>query len=369
MPRLSWILPWSVLLVGCVEERALAPSGLTAVDTRALISRTLPKSVSDRSGWTDDIYTGFTSLGIEITPQNACAVSAIIAQESSFQVDPVVPDMGKVAWAEIDRRAAHALIPTAVVHGVLQLKSPTGKTYSERIDAARTEKDLSDIYEDFIASVPLGRTLFESRNPIRTRGPMQVNVAFAERFAAARSYPYPVKLSIDDELFTRRGSVYFGIAHLLAYRAPYESYLYRFGDYNAGQFASRNAAFQQALAVASHLPVVPDGALAPRDEALLGVGNTESAARSLAQRLELSRDEIHAQLQQGRSEEFEGTALYRRTFALAEQLSGHSLPRAVIPHIDLAGPKLKQKLTTAWYAHRVEGRFDRCLSPTPSPNG
>src|SRR5580658_2151844 len=362
MPRLSWILPWSVLLVGCVEERALAPSGLTAVDTRALISRTLPKSVSDRSGWTDDIYTGFTSLGIEITPQNACAVSAIIAQESSFQVDPVVPDMGKVAWAEIDRRAAHALIPTAVVHGVLQLKSPTGKTYSERIDAARTEKDLSDIYEDFIASVPLGRTLFESRNPIRTRGPMQVNVAFADHYSSVRAYPYPIRTSIGEELFTRRGSVYFGIAHLLAYRAPYESYLYRFADYNAGQFSSRNAAFQQALSAANRQSLVPDGALLPRDPRGFTVGNTESAARALSSRLGLDRDEIHRALEEGRSEEFEGTALYRRTFALADQIAGHSLARAVLPRIDLEGPKLTRKLTTSWYAHRVEGRYERCLN-------
>jgi hypothetical protein len=49
---------------------------------------------------------------------------------------------------------------------------------------------------------------------------MQVNIAFAEQFAAARPYPYPVKWSIADEVFTRRGSLYFGTAHLLAYSAP-----------------------------------------------------------------------------------------------------------------------------------------------------
>ena len=70
-------------------------------------------------------------------------------------------------------------------------------------------KDLSDAYEDLIAAVPLGKELFADRNPIRTRGPMQVNVAFAEQFSAAAPYPYPVRSSIADELFTRRGSVYF----------------------------------------------------------------------------------------------------------------------------------------------------------------
>ena len=353
----------SASLAGCVEQRAISTRAESPLQGRELISRSLPAQVPDRAGWTADIYAGFTALGIEVTPQNVCAVTAVIAQESDFRVDPVIPNLGKIAWAEIDRRAEHALIPLAAVHGVLQLKSPDGRTYSDRIDDARTEKDLSDIYEDFIGSVPLGRTLFENRNPVRTRGPMQVNVAFAERFTASRAYPYPVKVSIADELFTRRGSLYFGIAHLLAYRAPYDRYLYRFADYNAGQFSSRNAAFQQALGTAAHVVLVPDGALLPRDEIGLSVGNTESAARTLGPRLDLSRSEIHTALEQGRAEEFEGTALYRRTFALADQGSGHSLPRALVPHIELAGPKLNRKLTTSWYATRVEGRFNRCLSP------
>jgi hypothetical protein len=362
MVRPLWLLALPLLLSGCIEPRTPAPSTASPLEAHELIERALPSRLADRAGWTADIYDGFTSLGLPITAQNACAVASVIAQESGFQLDPVVPDMGRIAWAEIERRARAALIPVSVVHGVLQLKSPDGKSYGERIDAAHTEKELSDIYEDFIASVPLGRTLFESRNPIRTRGPMQVNVAFADHYSSVRAYPYPIRTSIGEELFTRRGSVYFGIAHLLAYRAPYESYLYRFADYNAGQFSSRNAAFQQALSAANRQSLVPDGALLPRDPRGFTVGNTESAARALSSRLGLDRDEIHRALEEGRSEEFEGTALYRRTFALADQIAGHSLARAVLPRIDLEGPKLTRKLTTSWYAHRVEGRYERCLN-------
>lgn len=362
MSRLVWVFLLAILIDGCVGERVVSPQS-AGPQGRELITRSLPGSVVDRAGWSDDIYDGFTQLGVELTAQNVCAVVAVIGQESSFQVDPVIPDLGHIAWREIDRRAEHSMIPLSVVHGVLGLKSPNGRSYSERIDGAKTEKDLSDIYEDFIGSVPLGRSLFENRNPIRTRGPMQVNIAFAEQFAATRTYPYPVRVSVADEVFTRRGSLYFGIAHLLDYRAPYDSYLFRFADFNAGQFSSRNAAFQEAVTVASHRAVVPDGALVPHDSGGETVGNTESAVRALAPRLGLQRDEIHAALEQGRAETFEGTALYRRTFALADQAAGHSLARAVIPRIELVGPKISRQLTTSWYAHRVEDRYNRCLNP------
>jgi hypothetical protein len=331
------------------------------VESKVLIEQSLPPGVSDRAGWVSDIDAALTNLRLEPTREHICAVVAVTAQESNFHVDPVIPGLGAIAWQEIDRRAEHARIPRVVVHTVLELKSPNGRSYADRINAARTEKELSDIFEDFTGALPLGRALFASWNPIHTRGPMQVNVVFAEQFAVSRPYPYPVKASVADELFTRRGSLYFGIAHLLAYSAPYDRYLYRFADYNAGQYASRNAAFQSAVSIASGMSVVPDGALlAPGGEN--APGSTEPAVRSLAGRLHLDADQIHAALEQGKSEDFEKTALYRRVFALAKARTGQMPPPAIVPHITLQGPKITSHLTTQWYAHRVEDRFNSCLN-------
>jgi hypothetical protein len=342
-------------------EHPAEQAQIAVLSPRAVIDHALPRSLADRTGWTGDLYAGFTAVGIEPTKEHVCATVAVIEQESSFQVDPVVPKLGAIAWQEIDTRSERAHIPHSVVHGVLQLKSVNGQSYAQRIDRARTERELSDIYEDFIAAVPLGRTLFADRNPIRTRGPMQVNVVFAERYAKLKPYPYPVKQSVADEVFTRRGGIYFGVAHLLDYTAPYDRYLYRFADFNAGQYASRNAAFQTAVSRLSGRPLAADGALLPHEDDSANIGSTELAARAIAARLHIASDDIHDALEKARTPEFEQTSLYRRVFALADQANDRPLPRAALPQIELHGPKITHKLTTAWYANRVDERFHRCL--------
>jgi hypothetical protein len=357
-----WIASAALILASCSAERPATQTGKPSpAESRALIERSLPRGLADRSGWVADMYGTFTALDIPPTKQNVCAVVAVTAQESGFQVDPVIPGLPAMAWREIDKRAAHADVPVSVVHEVLKLDSPNGLSYADRIDHARTEKELSDIFEDFTGSIPFGRSMFASLNPIRTRGPMQVNVAFAEQFSSTHQYPYPVKISIPDELFTRRASLYFGTAHLLAYSPPYDRFLYRFADFNAGQFASRNAAFQLAVGTASGSPITADGALLPHDGGSRP-GDTELAVRALAKRLDLSDGEIHGALEEGRRKEFERTALYAGVFRLAERSAGHPLPRAAIPRIKLEGPKLSRTLSTEWYATRVEGRFKECLA-------
>jgi hypothetical protein len=356
-----WAFGIAAFLTGCAGAPPTSAPAPSPIEAHDLIEQALPRTVTDRTGWTADMYAAFTFLTIAPSRENVCAVVAVTEQESGFHVDPVIPGLGAIARREIDRRAERAHVPLMIINGVLALESPNGRTYGDRIDSARSEKELSDVYEDFIAAVPLGRTLFAERNPIRTRGPMQVNIAFAEQFSAATPYPYPVKLSIADEVFTRRGSLYFGIAHLLDYRAPYATYLYRFADYNAGQYASRNAAFQSAAGIAAGVPLITDGALLPHDADANNAGATEHALQGLAAQLNISEGAIHAALAQGRAYSFETTLLYSRVFALAERKAGRSLPRAILPRIELAGPKIKRHLTTGWYAQRVDERFKRCL--------
>jgi hypothetical protein len=350
----------ALLLAGCASrEPAIEAPPLRPSDARALIADLLPAQATDRDGWAIDIYAAFASLRIASTPGNICAVVGITEQESGFRADPGVPGLAAIAWQQIEQRAQHAGVPMLVVRAALQLSSPNGKSYSERIDKARTERDLSDIFDDFIGMVPMGRRLFADFNPVRTGGPMQVSVEFAQRHARSRPYPYPVDGSIRREVFTRRGGMYFGIAHLLDYPAAYDKPLYRFADFNAGHYASRNAALQNAISVASGVPLALDGDLVAGGSR---VGSTESAARVLGERLRMSESAIRHDLEQGEGAGLERTTFYERVFALADKTDGRALPRAVLPQIELHSPKITRKLTTAWFANRVDERYRRCMA-------
>ena len=324
--------------------------------------RLLPEKMPDRVGWATDIYAAFAALELAPNPDNVCAVIAVTEQESTFQATPAVPGLAKIAWKEIDDRAERLRIPSFVVRTALKIQSPDGRSYSERIDKARTEQELSEIFEDLIGLVPMGKTLFGGWNPVRTGGPMQVSIAYAEQHAQARRYPYPVKEDIRSEVFTRHGGMYFGIAHLLDYPAVYDRQLYRFADFNAGHYASRNAAFQNAVAVAAGRQLVLDGDLIDHSAGASGPpGNTEQAVRSLGPRLGMSDAEIRRELEKGDSDAFGRSPLYRRVFELAQQRRKDELPRAMVPNIRLRSPKITRNLTTQWFAERVETRYRRCL--------
>jgi hypothetical protein len=344
------------LLASCATQTPV-PTRRPA-DIRAEIRHRLPPGTADREGWAADIEKAFSELRLEADAPHLCAAIAVIGQESGFVVNPVVPGLGRIARAEIDRRAAAHHVPGFVVSAALKLPSSQGGSYGERIAGVRTEHELSLVYDDLIGRVPLGRRLFANSNPVRTAGPMQVGIAFAEDFAREHGYPYP-HASIRDEAFTRRGGVYFGVAHLLAYPVSYDRMIYRFADYNAGRYASRNAAFQNAVAIASGSKLALDGDLVGYGD---GPGATERAVQALAQTLDLGERETRRALAKSGSIDFERTALYERVFAHAEAIAHRKLPRAIVPDIRLKSPKITRKLTTEWFAKRVDARYRACLA-------
>ena len=358
--RFAVLVAASVLLVaGCAGRPS--PPAVDPDAVRAKIRGLMPASVANTESWAVDIYAAFEFLGVPVTSEHICGALAVTEQESNFQVDPPVPGLPAIARREIEARAKNHHIPKLLVSAALELRSPDGLSYGERLDRAKTERDLSELFEDFISGVPLGERLFGNLNPVRTGGPMQVSIAFAERQAKERRYPYPLTGTVRAEVFTRRGGLYFGIAHLLDYPATYDDMIFRFADYNAGHYASRNAAFQNAVNIASGKRLALDGDLLI--EGSSEPSATELAIRTLGGRLDLSDAQIHSTLEHGDEEEFERSALYARMMAMADAVPpGRPVPRAMVPRITLKSPKITRNLTTDWFARRVDDRYKRCLA-------
>jgi uncharacterized protein YceK len=109
--RLFLCLATLLVLAGCSTTRNPQQPERSEAEVKAQIARLLPAQVPDRKGWAEDIYTAFDTQKIYPSTENICAVLAVTEQESTFQVDPPVPNMGKIAQDEILRRAGKVHVP------------------------------------------------------------------------------------------------------------------------------------------------------------------------------------------------------------------------------------------------------------------
>lgn len=345
---------------------ATPPAGLKALmpllPTQGTVGHFLPKGIKDADGWARDMTGAFNALKLPLNEQNICAVVAVTEQESSFNANPPVAGLPGIVRAEINQRAQKLAIPKVAVNLALAVRSPDGRTYAARIDALKTENDLNALYADMTSELPLGRQLLESYNPVKTGGPMQVSLKFAEQQIQDKPYPYSIQSSLRDELFSRRGGLYFGIAYLLDYPSAYDQMLYRFADFNAGRYASRNAAFQMAVQQLSGQALDADGDLLRYSNGAVSAepSQTQKAVLSLADRLKLTEEEIVRDLKKEKTAGFDKTQLFLRVFALTNP-SGARMPQARLPDIRLNSPKITHGLTTSRFAKRVDERFHACL--------
>lgn len=221
----------------------------------------------------------------------------------------------------------------------------------------KTEKQLSAVFDDFIGMVPMGQKLFGSLNPVHTGGPMQVSIAFAEQHTDG--YPWKISGTVRQEVFSLRGGLWFGTWHLLNYPANYSAPLYRFADFNAGWYASRNAAFQNAVSKAS-VKLALDGDLIRYDSD--DAGTTELAVRRLAGQLAMSDDDIHRQLKKATAWRLRKPSCISRFSVWRIRKLCVSATARDTAGIQLESPKITRNLTTAWFAKRVDERRASCMA-------
>lgn len=352
---------------------------LSQSDAVALARRIVPKG-KGAAGWGADVFGALKRNGIRTTRSNVCAVMAVIEQESTYTANPEVKGLGKMAEKEIAARLSGLPLPTAAVQGVnwfLASKPSREKSYLRLIRAAKTERDLELVFRNMAfflfreyASTRLLNTSALARrvdgvNPVSTLGSMQVSIAYviAEvEKAKGRRLGLAAIWALRDELYTRAGGINYGTRMLLGYHAGYGSRIHVFADYNAGRYASRNAAFQHMVAKLSGERLALDGDLLiyRGGEAAPAASATEQALRSL--KLGLADSALRADLERGKSYGFRHTETYGRVSRAYAEKTGKAPPYAMIPQIRLESPKLSKHMTTEVFARAVMRRHERCMT-------
>jgi Protein of unknown function (DUF1615) len=345
----------------------------------AAIADKIAADAEDREGWAADVRQALVLAGRVPDESHVCQVLAILEQESGYEADPAVPGLPAIARTAIEERLS--LFGPATDLGVDWLLSPTpeGQTQSfrQRLDALRTERDLDVLFRELVAhhtaKVPKALTAATEAlageqlarlNPVQTAGSMQVSVIWAQDLGRERGLS---REEVRDTLYTRAGGLTYGTARLFAHDAPYDDPKYRFADYNAGLYASRNASFQVQLAALTGLTVAPDGDLLqyndggrPRAEQ---EGQTMAALRAWRTQFaaELTDGDLIRDAREEKQATFEETDLWSRVRATFQAKLGKTPTYARVPDVSLESPKMTKPRTTSWFASSVARRYQDCL--------
>lgn len=341
------------VLVACAlaacGPRRQRPS-VPALDERGVTELVGAKAV-DRAGWAYDVVVAIRATDKAPTAERACAVLAVIEQESGYQPDPVVPNLPEIVMQALEEKLARlGWLAKPTLNVILD------RELRARIRTLRTERDLDRLFRDRIAAkLPPAVTALvgiDELNPVTTAGSMQVQVAFARRVSGLRD------ADVRELLYTRAGGVYFGTIRLLGYGAGYDDVVYRFADYNAGMYASRNAAFQEQLAELTGTTLALDGDLLAYDADV--DSRTLEAALAFGASHDLGERRIRRDLALEKTLELEETDTWRAVRDAWQRRTGTAPPYARLPQVTLVSPKLSRTRTTAWFAESVKRRYLAC---------
>ncbi|HEY4220174.1 MAG TPA: DUF1615 family protein [Myxococcota bacterium] len=357
----------ALVAVSCAHKEHAPESTAPVLDVSA-VAALIPSKVNDRDGWAEDIVSAIHLVKKEPTAERVCAVVAVIEQESGFQADPAVADLPAIVRRGIAKKVER-LGPLAgpTVDAILDSTGPDSDlTFRARIDKLHTERDLDRLFRDVtkavVAKMPgvvalLSGGAIEDLNPVTTSGSMQVKVSFARSLEKNASDE-----DVRELLYTRAGGVRFGTARLIGYQAAYDDIRYRFADFNAGAYSSRNAAFQMMLGDLVGAQLVQDGDVLAYDKSgdVAEDSNTLKALLAFGAVHDLSSFRVHRDAKTEKTEAFEDTDSYKAVAAAWSEKMGTPAPYAKIPDVSLSSPKLSKPRTTAWYAASVKRRYDTC---------
>ncbi|MBM3162173.1 MAG: DUF1615 family protein [Chlorobi bacterium] len=351
---------FTLLLGACNRED---DAGLSEPQIEKLILVAAP-GLDSPDIWAKVIKESLQEIGVPAGKENACAVIAVIAQESGFKTVPKTPGVGKILLNKLNNAEGNPII-RFIIDSRLDQEAANGKTFRQNIDSIESERDVELWYNEFIAAEvtkPILQVIDRDVDDlITTLGSMQVSVKFAGQYPEK---PENVgKKHIREILYTCKGGVFYGSAYLLDYKHRYNDWRHVFADYNAGHYTCRNVGFQKMLANVTHQAIVLDGDLLSYRNGHGAFGTTYGIFIDYLKDtgMDFSEEEIKKDFRKEKRYDFESTFSYKTISALHKSKFGNTI-YAGMPEIPLKSDKFSgRNLSTSWFANRVKSRFDRCM--------
>ena len=364
---------------------AATANTISVLQTTALI-RAAEENVNDQRGWATDILDALKQHGLPQTRENVCSIIAVTDQESGFVANPAVPNLGKLAEKAVSEKLRKLSVLGEGAILFLNRFPSQNDNFMQRVRHAKTERDLDLAYRDLIGGLEqyarqyklgllvdngIARDLIEGSNEIDTIGSMQVAVNFAVQYEIEKRGGKTLSLEeiykVRNNMYTRSGGLYYGTLLLLGYESGYDKKLYRFADFNAGRYSSRNAAFQKAVGALLGKSIATDGDLLiyQKDgDAAMTVSGTEQAVRDLVQKFTLNLNDfkVRRDLMQEKTLAFNDTTVYKTIMGLYAKIKKIKPIYASVPKIELHSEKSSRILTTEKYANTVYGRYQHCIA-------
>ncbi|WP_309890937.1 DUF1615 family protein [Archangium sp.] len=342
----------------------------------------VPPDEKDREGWAQDVLAALEAHRLYPSAEAVCSVLAVIEQESGFEPNPAVPGLARIVQERLEAYADKlGPLGPPTIKALLEGKAPgETQTFEQRLKLVKTERDLDRVFRELLehyetehpktyTAAQLASALFKSSrledlNPITTAGSMQVSVRFSADLAGGDEQ---AERRVREELYTRGGGVYYGTARLLGYEAHYDDPIYRFADYNAGFYASRNAAVQAQVSRLTSIKLVQDGDLLAYDKQGEPVDEDSNSLKALlAFRAryapeDLSERRVRKDALKEKEREFEETDTWEAIKHSYQEVTGEAPTYAQLPTVTIRSPKLSGDRSTAWFAQSVNKRYQRCM--------
>lgn len=364
------------------QKNTAQPQPTIAVNQVTALIKAAEPQRPDPKSWAIDMLDVLKQHGLAQSKENVCSIIAVVDQESGFVANPAVPNLGKLSEKAVINKLNQIPILGGQAEKFLNTFPDPKKSFMARIRSTRTERDLDLAYRDLISELSkrykfdfliknsLARNLIEGQNEIDTIGSMQVAVSFAVQYEREQRQGKALSLEeiyqVRDKLYTRKGGLFYGALLLLGYETGYDRKIYRFADFNAGRYASRNAAFQMLISELTAQKLMLDGDLliySSSGSITNTLSQTENALRllNLKYSLNLTEKKIRSDLMLEKSQNFSDTQTYKLVRELYQKHTKRKPVYAIIPTITLNSEKTSRILTTERFAINVNQRYQTCM--------